>query len=83
MSEEKKFHPDVMMGRRGRKEYTEWFLYEYAKDKHKKRMTDHFGEAYYNEVMRIHQERLDRNDFNIGPQSAESWNELHKSLTGK
>lgn len=64
-----------------RREYTEAFLEEYSKDPWKSKLIEDFGVDYYNEVIRIHQERLDKNNFNIGPQSIKEWDELKNSFS--
>lgn len=61
--------------------YSKWFLEEYARPERKSRLIQSQGEKYYYEVMRIYQERLDENDFNLGPQSVEEWNELREKFS--
>ena len=63
-----------------RREYHEAFLETYKEEKWKNKLIADQGEKYYYKVMEIYQERLDKDDFMIGPQSVEEWDELRNSL---
>lgn len=63
-----------------RKVYTTWFLEHYSQEKYKNHLISQFGQKYYDEVMKIHKERIEKNDFEIGPQSFEEWDNLRKSI---
>lgn len=69
-----------MLYPKNRREYTEAFVEEYAKDPLKSRMIESFGQKYYDEVMSIHRERLDKDDFMIGPQSGPEWDQFREQL---
>lgn len=69
---------------KNREEYHQAFLEVYSKSPWKDRMIEKSGQKYYDEVMRIHQERLDKKDFdNIGPQTEDQWNELRLKIEGE
>ena len=69
-----------LMYPKDRKEYHEAFLETYKQDKWKNKLISDFGEKYYLKVMEIYKERLENNDFMIGPQTVSEWEELKKSL---
>lgn len=62
-----------LMYPKNRREYHEAFMEVYSQGKAKEGLIKQFGISYYEEVMRIHQERLEKDDFMIGPQSIEEW----------
>jgi hypothetical protein len=63
-----------------RREYTEAFLVAYAQDPWKTKLIADFGQKYYDEVMRIHQERLNQDNYMIGPQSVAEWEQFREEL---
>lgn len=69
-----------LMYPKNRKEYTEAFLEVYSSSPWKEKLINDFGQKYYDEVIKIHQQRLDSDDFNIGPQSVKEWEELRNQL---
>ena len=71
-------HP--AFGGQGRKAYTEWFMEHFSKDPQRSRLIDKTGKSYYDEVMKIHRERLEMGNFNHGPQSVEEWEALRLQL---
>lgn len=71
-------HP--AFGGQGRQAYTQWFLDAYKSEPRRSLMIEQSGEKYYNEVIKIHEQRLQRNNFNIGPQSVDEWEALRKKL---
>lgn len=72
-------HP--AFGGQGRQEYTKWFLEAYKSEPRRTLMIEQVGEKYYNEVIKIHEQRLSRNNFNIGPQSVDEWEILKKKVS--
>ena len=69
-----------LMYPKDRREYHEAFLETYNQDTWKNKLISDFGEKYYLKVMEIYKERLEKNDFMIGPQTVSEWEELRKSL---
>lgn len=69
-----------MLYPKNRREYSEAFVEEYSKEPLKSRMISQSGQKYYDEVMRIYQERLAKDDFEIGPQSVEEWEQLREKI---
>ena len=63
-----------------RREYSLWFLDQYSKEPFKSQILKEFGEPYYLEVMRIYKQRVDENNFDIGPQTKEDWITLQEKL---
>ncbi len=72
-----------LMYPKDKKEYHEAFLEHYTQGKPKEKMIEMEGEEYFNEVIRIHRLRLEKNYFNIGPQSKEDWIKFKEELNKK
>jgi hypothetical protein len=60
-----------------RRAYSEWFIKEYNRPEWREYLQNFFTPEYIDAVLSIYKERLEKNDFNIGPQGKE-WEEFQQ-----